>query len=125
MQITGRYIKSLDFLVGSMIKNLPGMQETRVQSLGQEDSLEKKMTSHSSRESHGQRSLVGHSPWGRKGTLLSNYTTITYTFIKNCIRKSTFFFFFWLHCMAYRIFLPPQPGIKAVPSALEMQSVNH
>ena len=35
-------------LVVQMIKNLPGMQETRVQSLGQEDPLEKEMATHSS-----------------------------------------------------------------------------
>ena len=45
------------------------MQETQVQSLGQEDPLEKEMATHSSilaGKSHGQRSLVGYSPWGRK-----------------------------------------------------------
>ena len=31
-----------------MVKNLPTMQETRVQSLGQEDLLEKEMATHSS-----------------------------------------------------------------------------
>ena len=31
-----------------MVKNLPVMQETRVQSLGQEDPLEKGMATHSS-----------------------------------------------------------------------------
>ena len=31
-----------------MVKNLPAMQETRVQSLGQEDPLEKEMATHSS-----------------------------------------------------------------------------
>ena len=35
-------------LVAQMVKNLPAMQETRVQSLGQEYSLEKEMTTHSS-----------------------------------------------------------------------------
>ena len=49
------------------------MQETRVQSLGQEDPLEKEMTAHSSGESHGQRSLAGYSPWGCKSrTYLSD-----------------------------------------------------
>ena len=51
-----------------MVKDPPAMQETRVQSLGQEDPLEKKMATNSSiflsRKSHGQVSLVGHSPWG-------------------------------------------------------------
>ena len=31
-----------------MVKNLPAMKETQVQSLGQEDSLEKGMATHSS-----------------------------------------------------------------------------
>ena len=31
-----------------MVKNPPAMQETRVQSLGGEDSLEKRLTAHSS-----------------------------------------------------------------------------
>ena len=31
-----------------MVKNLPGMQETRVRSLGEEDPLEKEMPTHSS-----------------------------------------------------------------------------
>ena len=31
-----------------MVKNLPAKQESRVQSLGQEDPLEKKMVTHSS-----------------------------------------------------------------------------
>ena len=33
---------------GSVVKNMPAMQETRVQSLDQEDPLEKKMATHSS-----------------------------------------------------------------------------
>ena len=35
-------------LVASSVKNLPAMQETRVQFLGGEDPLEKEMTAHSS-----------------------------------------------------------------------------
>ena len=45
------------------------MQDTQVQSLGQEDPLEKEMAVHSSilaGESHGQKILVGYSPWGLK-----------------------------------------------------------
>ena len=56
-------------LVAQMIKNLPAMQETQVQSLGQEDPLEKEMATTPvflPEESHGQRSLVGYSPWGHK-----------------------------------------------------------
>ena len=36
------------FLSGSVVKNLPAMQETWVQSLGQEYPLEKEMATHSS-----------------------------------------------------------------------------
>ena len=36
------------FSGGSVVKNLPAMQETLVQSLGQEDPLEKGMATHSS-----------------------------------------------------------------------------
>ena len=52
-----------------MIKNTPAMQETWVQSLVPEDSLEKEMATTPAflpGESHGQRSLAGYSPWGRK-----------------------------------------------------------
>ena len=36
------------FLVAQTVKDLPAMQETRVQSPGQEDPLEKEMATHSS-----------------------------------------------------------------------------
>ena len=45
------------------------LQETWVQSLGRKDPLEKEMATHSSLlagECHGQRSVVGYSPWGHK-----------------------------------------------------------
>ena len=56
-------------LVAQMVKHLPAMQETWVQSLGWEDLLEKAMATHSSIlawKIHGQRNLIGYSPWGRK-----------------------------------------------------------
>ena len=56
-------------LVAQRLKRLPGMRETQVLSLGWEDPLEKEMATHSILllgESHGGRSLVGYSPWGRK-----------------------------------------------------------
>ena len=56
-------------LVAQTVKNLPAVWETQVQSLGQEDPLEKGMATHSSivpGEFHGQRSLAGFGPWGRK-----------------------------------------------------------
>ena len=56
-------------LVAQLVKNPPVMWETWVQSLGQEDPLEKGMATHSrflAGESHGQRSLVSYSLWGQK-----------------------------------------------------------
>ena len=53
-------------LMAQLIKNLPAMQETWVRSLGWEDPLEKGMATtpvFSPRESCGQRSLGGYSPW--------------------------------------------------------------
>ena len=42
----GEFLK-YSSLVAQMVKNLPAMQETRVQSLGWEDLLEKEMVTHS------------------------------------------------------------------------------
>ena len=56
-------------LVVQLVKNLPAVQETWVQSLDQEDPLEKGMATTPvflPGEFHGQRSLVGYSPWGHK-----------------------------------------------------------
>ena len=50
------------------VENLPAVQETQIQSLDQEDPLEKEMAAHSSvlaGKSHGQRSLVRYSPKSR------------------------------------------------------------
>ena len=60
---------STAFLVAQIVKNLPEMQETQVQSLDQEDSLEKGMLLTPvflPGEFHGWRTLVGYSPWGHK-----------------------------------------------------------
>ena len=53
-------------LVAQMVKNLPAMWETWIWSLGWEDLLEEGMATHLPGEFHGQRSLVGYSPWGRR-----------------------------------------------------------
>ena len=37
-----------DFPIAQMVKNLPSVQETQVQLLGQEDPVEKEMATHSS-----------------------------------------------------------------------------
>ena len=56
-------------VVAQLEKNPPAMQESRVQSLGQEDLLEKKgqpTTEFLPGKSHGERSLEGYSPWPRR-----------------------------------------------------------
>ena len=68
-----------------MVKHLPTMQGTRVQSL----SLSRKLPWRRkwlptpvflSGKSHGQRSLVGYSPWGRKESDMTEHThTHTHT----------------------------------------------
>ena len=66
-----------------MVKNLPAMQETQVQSLGWEDPLEEGMATHSvflPGEFHGQRSLVGYSPWVCKELDMTEHAHTTYEF---------------------------------------------
>ena len=50
------YKENVFSVVAQTVKHLPTMRETRVQSLGQEDPLEKEMTTHSS-------SLAWKIPW--------------------------------------------------------------
>ena len=55
--------------MAQMVKRLPAMRETQVQSLGWEDPLEKEMATHSSILAWRipwTEELVGYSPWGRK-----------------------------------------------------------
>uniref|UniRef100_A0ABI0NQZ3 RAB5A, member RAS onco family n=1 Tax=Bos taurus TaxID=9913 RepID=A0ABI0NQZ3_BOVIN len=62
---TSMNVNEIFMAIAQLVKNLPAVQETQARSLGQEDPLEKGMTTHSSllawRESHGQRSLEGCS----------------------------------------------------------------
>ena len=53
-------------LVAQTVKRLSIMWETWVRSLGWEDPLEKEMAVLLPGKSHGQRILVGYSPWGCK-----------------------------------------------------------
>ena len=56
-------------LVAPIVKNLPAMQETRVRSLGGEEPWKREWKPTRvllPGEYHGQRSLVGNSPWGCK-----------------------------------------------------------
>ena len=64
---------------GSDGKESTRMQETQLQSLGWEDPLEKEMAIHSGTiawKIPGQRSLVGYSPWGRKGSNTTEFTSL-------------------------------------------------
>ena len=64
--------KGKEFCGGSVVKNLPAMQETQemwVQPLGQEDPWRRKWQPTPvflSREFYGQRSAGGYSPWSHK-----------------------------------------------------------
>ena len=81
---------------GSDVKSLPAKWETQVQSLGQEDPLEKKDPLEKEiptpvflpGKSHGWRSLAGYIPWVSKSqTQLSNFT---FAFIfSSCVTLST------------------------------------
>ena len=55
-------------LVAQMVKRLPTMQETRVQSLGQEDLVEKEMATHSS-------ILAWKTPWTEEPGRLQSMRT--------------------------------------------------
>ena len=58
-------------------KNLPTNAGDAGSILGQEDPLEEGMAPHSiflPAEPHGQRSLVGYSPWGRKESDMTEAT---------------------------------------------------
>ena len=73
-------------VMAHMVKNLPAMQETGVPSLGWEDPLEEAWQPTPvfwPGESHGQRSLVGYSPQGRK----ESHTANTYSLI---VKKETY-----------------------------------
>ena len=53
-------------MVAQMVKNLPAVQETQVWSLGQEDPLEKEMTTHSS-------ILAWRIPWTEEPVIGAKY----------------------------------------------------
>ena len=67
------YAKARASPMAQQVKNLPAMQDTQetwVQSLGQDVSLEKKMATTPvflPGEFHGQKSLTGYSSWVSKG----------------------------------------------------------
>ena len=61
-----------------MVKKLPAIQEAQVRSLGREDPQRKEwqpILVLLPGESHGQRSLVGYSSWGRKDSDMTERLT--------------------------------------------------
>ena len=75
-----------DSLVAQLVKNPPAILETWVRSLGWEDPLEKGMATHLSilpAEFHGQRSLAGYSPWGRKESDMTEQLTLSLFTLNN------------------------------------------
>ena len=78
-------------LIAQIPQNLPAMQETRVQSLGWEDALQKRMATKSSilaGDSHGERNLVGYSPWCHKESDTTERLILSLTLIKKQINKN-------------------------------------
>ena len=74
-----------------MVKNLPAMPETQVQSLGSEDPVEKGMATHFTilaRRIHGQRSLLGSSSWCRR--VRHNRVTNTQTLYESYILYTSY-----------------------------------
>ena len=93
-----------------MVKHLPTMWETQVQSLGWDDLLEKEMATHSSIlawKIPWTEEPVGYSPWGRKE--LDTTERFHFTFL--VIFKKFFSCTSW----ASGIFVF-QPGIESRPS---------
>ena len=82
-------------LVAQMIKNPPAMQETWVRSLGLENPLENGMATTPvflPGESHGQRSLVGCSPWDRKESITTERVALggdTHHFLSQLIDQTS------------------------------------
>ena len=75
-------------LVAQTVRNLPAIQETQIQFLGQEDPLEKGMATHSISlhgEFHGQRSLAGYNPWGCKELDTTEWLTLHFHILCMCV----------------------------------------
>ena len=68
--------------VFQMVMNLPAMQKPRVGSLGEKDLLQQEwlpILVYFPGEFHGQRSLAGYSPWGRKESDMTERLTLSFS----------------------------------------------
>ena len=67
------------------VKRLPAMRETQVRWLGWEDPMEEEMATHTPvllpEKSHGQRSLIGYSPWRRKESDMTERLHFPFTYL--------------------------------------------
>ena len=95
-------------LVAQTVKKPPTMRENWVPSLGWEDPLEEGMATHSSilalENPHGQRSLVGHSPWSGKELGMTER-------LSSSSSNNNWFYHF------------PHPGIEPRSPALQVDSL--
>ena len=76
-------IVNILILVAETVKKLPAMQEAWVRSLGGEDCWRRKWQPTPVSlpgEFHGQRSLEGSSPWGRKESDTTEWLTLSLSF---------------------------------------------
>ena len=96
------------FLVAQLIKNPPTIWETWVQSLGQEEPLEKEMATipvFLSGKSHGWRSLAGYSPWVSKNQIgLSNSIFTFHIYNSTWLHRSSHIFYY-LFIYLYYLFI--------------------
>ena len=87
MTLRGNIENQWASLVALMVKNLPSMQETHVQSLGQEDPWRKEWQTTPvflPGKFHAQRSLARYSPWGCK--VSHDWATNTFTSLFSCTK---------------------------------------
>ena len=71
-------------LMAQLVKNLPEMQETRVQSLGWNIPWKRELQPTPvflPGKFHGQRSLAGYSPWGGKEGHTTEWLTLSFSCI--------------------------------------------
>ena len=68
--------------MAQMVKNLPAMQETWIQSLGWKDLLEEGMTTHTSilawRILMDKKNLMGYSSWNCKESVTAQWISVTH-----------------------------------------------
>ena len=80
-----------------MVKHLPAMWETWVQSLGREDPLDKgngnPLQYPCLEKSHGRRNLVGDSPWGRKESAMTEH--LPFFFLSLLVSETLLFLIIW------------------------------